>query len=114
MKINVPDAEFADKQGDFPVSMYFQGLKTGPLPSGIENVTITSPEVDVTIDGNVLRFNAELPVVEVSVFSTDGKLLYGKMNPGNEISLEQFASGVYLVNFLTDDHRSAVKKIKIK
>lgn len=27
IKIDVPDAEFVDKQGDFPVSMYFQGKK---------------------------------------------------------------------------------------
>lgn len=100
--IRVPEAVFADKQGDFPVSMYFQGLRAGKLPVGIEEVSASPEAPRVVRNGNVLRLeNGE--VREVSIYSYDGRFLYGRHTESPEVSIVGFEPGVYLVNFTIAD-----------
>lgn len=100
--IRVPDAVFADKQGDFPVSMYLQASRGGKLPVEIAEVQADADAPRVVRKGNVLRLeNAR--VSEISVLSYDGRLLYGRHTDNPEVSLVGFEPGVYLVNFTTPE-----------
>ncbi|MCM1005585.1 MAG: hypothetical protein NC402_04735 [Prevotella sp.] len=107
--IRVPEAVFADKQGDFPVSMYFQGLKTGTLPVGIEEVIDEAEAPQIVRNGDViaLRGNA---VSEIAIYTYDGKMLYGTHTSNPEVSLVGFAPGIYLVNFTLADGSSVLYK----
>ena len=111
--IRVPDAVFPEGQGFIPVSMYFQGLKTGTLPSGLENVGEEVSDITVYQEGNVVKFKSNSTVSEVSVFTYDGKLVYGSHTNDKEISLVGFEPGIYLVNFYTvDGYIATYKAIK--
>lgn len=108
--IRVPEAEFVDNQGFIPVSMYFQGLKTGTLPSGIEDAVAEQTDIEVFQVGDVVKFKSASKVAEVSVYSYDGKFLYGTHTESGEVSLVGFEKGMYLVNFITEDGYIATYK----
>ena len=100
--IRVPEAIFNDGQGDFPVSMYFQGLKEGDLPVEVEEVTTQEVGISVYQKGNDVYANSESPITQVSIYSYDGKFVYGSHNFDRAISLNSFEPGIYLVNFFND------------
>lgn len=108
--IRVPEAEFADGQGDFPVSMYFQGLKDGQLPVEIEEVESDAQAPAVAQNGDVVRL-LHGEVSEVAIYSYDGKFLYGRHTADPEVSLVGMQPGIYLVNFTLTDGDSLLTKI---
>lgn len=101
VKITVPDAVFADQQGDVRVSMYLQGATDGSLPVSVENIEAAETP-DVSYNGQVVRLKG-MPVQEVAIHSLDGSLLWGQMTDQAEVSLVGFASGIYLVTFTSPD-----------
>ena len=106
----MPEAEFADGQGDFPVSMYFQGLKDGQLPVEIEEVESDAQAPAVAQNGDVVRL-LHGEVSEVAIYSYDGKFLYGRHTTDPEVSLVGMQPGIYLVNFTLTDGDSLLTKI---
>lgn len=108
--IRVPEAQFADQQGDFPVSMYFHGLKEGDLPVEVEEVTTQEVGISVYQKGNDIYANSESGISQVSIYSYDGKFIYGSHNFDRAISLDAFENGIYLVNFFNAE--GEVKTIK--
>lgn len=111
--IRVPDAVFPEGQGFIPVSMYFQGLKNGTMPSGIEDAVEEPSDIIVYQEGNVVKFKSNSAVSEISVFTYDGRLVYGSHTNDKEISLVGFEPGIYLVNFYTvDGYIATYKAIK--
>lgn len=109
IKISVPDAVFKDQQGDFPVSMYFQGVTNGQLPVAIEEVETEANAPTVVRNGDVLSLRGG-DVTEVAIYTYDGKLLYGNHTNVPEVSLVGFQPGVYLVSFTIADGTSVLYK----
>lgn len=101
--IRVPEAVFADQQGDFPVSMYFQGLKEGNLPLEVEAVSTQEVSINAYQKGNDIYASSESPISQVSIYTYDGKFVYGSHNFNRAVSLDPFAQGIYLVNFFNAD-----------
>ena len=100
--ISVPDAVFADSQGDIRVSMYLQGARTGQLPSGIDEVGAEAQAPSVSYNGSVVTITG-MQVSEISIHSYDGAMLWGRNTEENSVSLVGFASGIYLVTFTSPE-----------
>ncbi len=112
--ITVPEAKFVGKQGDIPVSIFFQGLTKGSFTSGITAATAPKPEVCVTVSGGVLSVSADERVVGLEIYDLQGKRLYHAYN-GEPVSLASIPSGICLVNVelangLIETHKVALKK----
>lgn len=107
--IRVPEAQFADKQGDFPVSMYFQASKSGQLPVGIDENALDADSPRIVRSGDVVRLEGG-DVTEISVYSYDGAFLYGRHTSVPEMSLVGFSKGIYLVNFTLSDGTTITHK----
>ena len=96
VRISVPDAKFNGKQGDIPVSMFFQGLKQGTL-TAISTPTTMKEEVKVSINGGQLSVSSDEYIVSTEVYDTNGRCLYRADN-GNDIDVSSYSHGIYLVN----------------
>lgn len=101
--IRVPEAVFADQQGDFPVSMYLQGLKEGNLPVEVEEIPAEQFGINAYQKGNDVYATSEYPINQVSIYTYDGKFVYGSHDFNKAVSLEHFAPGIYLVNFFNSN-----------
>jgi len=108
--IRVPEAEFVDKQGDFPVSMYFQAVTNGKLPVSIDEVESDTPMPQLKRSGDVLTLQGA-EVAEVAIYTYDGKMLYGRHTTSPEVSLVGFQSGIYLVSFTLADGSTLLHKV---
>ena len=106
IRISVPDAQFKDKQGDIPVSIFFQGTTEGKLPSGIESVKMNRSQfkADVTmrVAGNYLYFASAQKIWSTSVYDFNGHRVY-RAEGAQPIDLSQLKRGVYLVNAELDN-----------
>lgn len=110
--IRVPEAQFANGQGDFPVSMYFQGLKEGQLPVEIDELETDAEAPAITRDGDMVRL-IRGQVNEVAIYTYDGKFLYGRHTSEPQVSLVGMQPGIYLVNFtLADGNTLLYKAVK--
>lgn len=95
IRIEVPDALFADQQGDIPVSMYFVGSSKEVI-NGVEMIKedLECPVKVIASDG-VLSFTSSEDIESLEVFSIDGRKIAGQDN------LEPIrigtGSGVYIV-----------------
>lgn len=107
--IRVPEAQFADGQGDFPVSMYFQGLTEGQLPVEIDQIESDADAPAITRDGDMVRL-LRGQVSEVAIYTYDGKFLYGRHTSDSEVSLVGMQPGIYLVNFTLADGSAILYK----
>lgn len=96
VRISVPEAQFADGQGDIPVSMFFQGLTEGTLTS-IADVAVPSANAQIQVkDGNV-SVDTELGVMAIEVYDMQGKCLSRAENT-RSVPRPANAAGVCLVN----------------
>ena len=108
--ITVPDAKFADSQGDIPVSLYFHGLKEGAFESGVEEVTAATTGVDIVNRGGLLYIDTEKDVRSVEVYTVGADLVHRQWNK-NPISLDSL-SGIHVVSVeLVDGHTINKKMI---
>lgn len=110
LMLRVPDAIFADNQGDFYVSAYLQGARKGTVPSEVPELAYKAG-VTFSREGDTVYFRGEEKVAEVAVYDNDGRLVYGKHNPGDSMSFESFADGIYILSARTSDGRAAVYKM---
>lgn len=95
--ISVPEATFADSQGDIPVSMFFQGTTTGTLPTDISAPMVRPIDTQVRMKGGVLTLSSGTEIVGIEVHDTAGKLLWRKA--GNlPVTMDTWPAGVYLVS----------------
>lgn len=96
--ISVPDAEFVDKQGDIPVSIFFQGLTEGIL-NNIEGVSMeeSKPLVTITKTGKTLVASSSEGIVSIELRDLQGKLVR-QTECGKTINCSGCASGIYLVS----------------
>jgi len=101
VKISVPDAQFVGKDGDIRVSMYLQGVREGTLPAAVDMLDAPE-EPDVVFNGSTVTLR-NMEVSEVSIYSYDGTLLWGRHTTEPVASLVGFAPGAYLVVFTAPD-----------
>lgn len=111
--ISVPDAVFNDKQGDIPVSIFFQGLTEGVL-TGIDNVQAdeAKPLVAISRTGNTLAASSSEGIVAIELRDLQGKLIR-QSECEKTISCAGCASGIYLIsveltNGIVETHKIAL------
>ncbi|MDE7461636.1 MAG: hypothetical protein K2M88_00590 [Muribaculaceae bacterium] len=102
--IRVPDAVFASKQGDFPVSIYVQGVTDGSLPAGIENINYKA-DISMSVVGETLYLGGEEKASSLEIYDAAGTLCYGTFHPTAEVNLAMLGSGVYVAVASTADGR---------
>lgn len=95
--ISVPEAQFADKQGDIPVSMFFQGAIAGTLPTGISGAQASPQELRIGMSGGVLTIDSDVEIIGVEVYDTAGRQLYRKAG-NHPVVMTAWPDGIYLVN----------------
>lgn len=96
--ISVPDAKFVGKQGDIPVSIFFQGLTEGIL-NNIDGVSMeeSKPLVTITKTGKTLVAGSSEGIVSIELRDLQGKLVR-QTECGKTINCSGCASGIYLVS----------------
>ena len=112
VKISVPEAVFPEQQGDIPVSMFFQGLKTGEFKddAGISSI-VREPFVKVSYSGDLIELSSEQEILEVEIYSISGNCIYRSFDNCNVISLAGMEKGIYLLNAYLDNDVIATHKI---
>ena len=110
--ITVPDAKFRDKQGDIPVSMYYQGLKNGKFESGVFEVAEdNSSGVSFSLSDDYLRIGSSTEVRCIEIFTVGGDIKWRQWN-GNDVLVADYLPGVYVVCVELADGRLFAKKMK--
>lgn len=111
VKIKVMNAKFADKQGDIPVSMFFQGVLSGSLPgySAVEGVK-ADMRSGISIDGDKCVVSSIEPVESILLYDASGKLL-GMEFDKNVISLASARTGVHVIVVEYSDGMTEYHKI---
>lgn len=109
--IRVPTAKFANGQGDFPVSMYLQGVKDGKLPSGLEIITPDVPSVDFKIENNIFMLVNPEGVARVEIYDANGQLWHATNTPVAPINLRDCTKGVHIVVVTLTDGRNLSRKV---
>lgn len=96
IRISVPEAEFVDQQGDIPVSIFFQGLKTGTLNS-IQQIKRPSCEAHISIADGKISVQSAQGVMAIELYTLQGQCLLRK-ELVHEAQLPNCPKGIYLVN----------------
>ncbi len=105
--IRVPAAKFNGKQGDFPVSMYLQGLTEGTLPADVKGIMIDQVDATFSIDGNILRVASNSELSELEIYSVAGELCYGTHATAAGFDISGLVPGAYIAVASTADGRTA-------
>lgn len=115
IRISVPDAKFNGKQGDIPVSIFFEGTTEGELPSGISTpkaFSASKADVDMRLSGNYLLIASKEKIWSTSVYDIEGHRLY-RAEGAQPIDVARFPKGVYLVNAELDNGIIETHKISL-
>ncbi len=104
VRISVPDAEFngnaaGQHDGNIPVSIFFQGLSSGTLPAGVNNVQL-NPAVEnavtMTVNGGTLTLDSAEKITGVELYSGDARLLKRQYD-GSSIDISAYGKGLHVV-----------------
>lgn len=118
VRISVPDAEFngnkaGEKDGNIPVSIFFQGLTSGELPTGIGSVK-TEARADASavlaISGGKLTVKSTEKVARLELYSADGRLLAANYD-GSDIALSAYGNGMFVASVELENGAVLTKKI---
>lgn len=113
--IRVPDAKFVNSDGDFRPSIYFQGVEKGNIALTVTDIMAEeAADITLTMEGNTVVFSGTDTVASLSIFSTDGRMLYGKGRPGESFDLSFLGAGVYAVVVTTPEGRTAFAKVAVR
>lgn len=114
LTISVPEAQFAEKQGDIPVSAFFQGLTRGKLPARKEEQKEPELQTGITFDGTIIsRIESEQSIYFIELCDAEGKQMFYSVKP-MPIDLTHFDKGVYLLNIYLFDGVVDTHKIEKK
>jgi hypothetical protein len=105
--IMVPDAQFVGQQGDFPLSVYFQGETAAIL--GTQEMTVTDIKIYPNPATNFIKISSTKKVRETEMYSTDGRLV--KTFKGGESDISELQPGVYILKATFEDGISFKHKI---
>ena len=115
IRISVPDARFADQQGDIPVSIYFHGVTEGVIDNaGVDVLSVKGPESSISIKGGFVEISGNLRVDFVEVFTGQGQLIYSEKGNAS-IPLSKLPNGLSLFrleleNGVYETHKLMIKK----
>ena len=116
--IRVPSAIFTGAQGNFPLSLYFQG-RTAGLVAGIFDhgeyddlfsIYPNPSNADFTIETNSVRLQ------EITVYTILGEEIIHVMNPNpikETLQMANFSNGLYVIHIVTDEGRF-IKKLQVQ
>lgn len=114
VRISVPEAVFADHQGDIPVSMFFQGVTEGSLPSAVNGLNASDYKVKAVADDGQLSFSANgCYIFSVSVYNLSGNRIAEQMG-SQPIPTTHWTPGVYLANLELDNNLIVTRKIFVR
>ena len=108
-RIEVPDAVFTGKQGNFPFSLYLQGNRAGGTVTINE---INSDEVILypnPINDNTLMIETGHRIKSVHILNALGQVVLKEQQP--QIDLSVMSPGVYTVQVFFDNDLFIVKKL---
>ena len=117
VRITVPDAEFngnaeGQHDGNFPVSIFFQGLTDGNLSTAISQASIQTVPGKVKFEcrNGQLSFSSDVAINSVELYSGDGRLL--RRSYGNSpVSLSAYGKGLYVASVELADGMVVTRKI---
>ena len=117
VRITVPDAEFngnaeGQHDGNFPVSIFFQGLTDGNLSTAISQASIQTVPGKVKFEcrNGQLSFSSDVAISSVELYSGDGRLL--RRSYGNSpVSLSAYGKGLYVASVELADGMVVTRKI---
>lgn len=109
-KIEVPDAVFNEKQGNFPLSLYLQGTVPGSTvemqeSNGAQEVFLYPNPVN----NNTVAIESEVPVKHVTLLNALGEQLV--MTDLNELNVSMLPPGIYTVHIVFTTNEHAVKRL---
>ncbi len=112
-KIDVPEAQFVNGEGNIPVSLYLQGSTTGNLPAGIETLTETNTFVVYPnpSNGNFILETFSETEQQITVTDLLGKQVLSFKSSENVIDLFVETKGVFIVSVKTKEGTSNKKII---
>lgn len=113
IRISVPDAQFVDKQGDIPVSMYFHGIKDGYLPAGLDFPTIEQSDLKIKIENGFVKFDCSKVIYGVEVYSLQGEKIIDQ-DDDTPIPTSKLRKEVLLFNVELDNRVVETQKIYVK
>lgn len=106
-KIDVPEAVFANDQGEFPMSVYLQGYNAQALNiASLEKNNFTITPNPAT---NTVSINADLVINKVTITSLTGQKVLESNS--NNIDVTMLASGMYIVKVQFNNNQTAVSKL---
>lgn len=108
--ISVPDAKFVDSQGDFPVSMYFQGVTDGTLPAGFYTPRILEPQTAFSVSADAVSWTCDRSVEQAVLYSPRGEMLRAVPGATGTISLKGQEPGIYFISLRCVDGSTTVHK----
>ncbi|MDE6573989.1 MAG: hypothetical protein K2L84_01515 [Muribaculaceae bacterium] len=115
VKISVPEAVFADGQGDIPVSMFFQGARKGSVPSaGIDAVYAEEwPVLKLDVIDNMLTVKSDAKIMSIEIHNLNGVRLHEQFGDG-AVNTAAFEKGLVLVTVNFPDGRSLTQKVTLR
>lgn len=112
LRVSVPDAVFADSQGYFPVSLFFQGTTEGLL-TPVRDLPAATTYASVSQQGDLLTVQSEEGVMSLEVYSLQGQRLR-QTELQRTVSVAGLPSGIYLVNVELTNHVIETHKMYIR
>lgn len=112
VRISVPEAEFADGQGDIPVSMFFQGLVEGKF-AAIKSIEASEPQAKVELKDGHISVESSEGVMAVEMYDLQGHCLVRK-ECSRDVVYPACPQGLYLVNVELMNGVIATHKVMVK
>jgi Peptide-N-glycosidase F, C terminal/Peptide-N-glycosidase F, N terminal/Secretion system C-terminal sorting domain len=109
--ISVPEAVFAEQQGNIPVSLYLQGDDT---VLNIENYTELEFDYYPNPTKNNISINANSIINSIELYDIQGRILITKMVDDTQmnIDLSNYSNGIYLLKVNSDKGEKTIKIVK--
>ncbi len=74
------------------------------------NEPISQPtKIEIRVENKILYFPIDISNLLVNIYTIDGKLVFNKIGHFNNIDLQSFESGIYLVEYFIDNNKASAK-----
>lgn len=108
-KIEVPDAVFTGKQGNFPLSLYLQGTAPGSTVSIGEDRETAVWLYPNPITSDRVTIEAEKVIRQIIVYNAFGQQVMTETN--NPMNTSSLPPGVYTVHILFEDRAHSIQRM---
>ena len=104
--ISVPDAQFADAQGNFPLSLYFQASKTDVV--GLGTLNKDNVRIYPNPANDIIHIDTEYTISSLILLNTSGQEIAAFT--GNQINLNAYEPGMYFIRVIFEDGSSILQQ----